>query len=260
MKLNYHIGKYTTNEHSVVQPIITIAPIKHPVIFSFPSPPTYTLTSPLAITPQNPLMPCTENASSGSSTFIYLRNLVDATNRQPDTTPISSDHHELAASHPAVMPTSPASSPFESDDTHSMWSNAMIRMNTVSPPAAADRVVFMQTTWMATELLPVAPSADPPLKPYHPNHRIRVPKTTIPTLCGLNSSSAVSESNLPILGPKNIAPISPHTAPNMCTMPDPAKSVYPIPASHPSAAHVQCTTTGYMNAVSSALTTTYAPR
>jgi len=28
MKLKYHIGKYTTNEHSVVQPIITIAPIK----------------------------------------------------------------------------------------------------------------------------------------------------------------------------------------------------------------------------------------
>jgi hypothetical protein len=40
-------------------------------------------------------------------------------------------------------------------------------------------------------LSPVAPRADPPLKPYQPNHKMKVPKTTRPTLCGLNSSLSV---------------------------------------------------------------------
>lgn len=182
MKLNYHIGINMTSEHKVVQPIITIAPTKQPVNTWNFAPPTYTRVSPLAITPQKPLMPCTENASKGSSIFIYFKNLVDATNRHPETTPMSKAHHEFAESQPAVMPTSPASSPLDKLETHSMWSSAMTKMNTVKPPVAAERVVFIHTTWINCELSPVAPSADPPLKPYHPNQRISVPSTTMPTL------------------------------------------------------------------------------
>jgi len=205
--------------------MITIAPTKQPVSTLDSAPPTYTRTRPDAITPQNPHIPCTEKASSGSSILRYFINLVELTKRIPDTTPMSSDHHELAASHPAVMPTRPANNPLESEDTHSILSKSMMSKKTVRPPAAAESVVFMHTTWIAIELEPVAPRAEPPLNPYHPNHRIKVPSTTIPTLCGLNSSSAVSESNLPKRGPRKIAPMMPHTAPSMCTMPEPAKSV-----------------------------------
>merc|ERR1711865_968693 len=115
----------------------------------------------------------------------------------------------------------------------------MVSMNTVRPPAAADKVVFMHTVWIKTELSPVAPRADPPLKPYHPNHKIKVPNTINPTLCGLNSSLSVSGSKRPMRGPRNIAPYKPEKPPVICTIPEPAKSVNPSSESHPPDAQVQ---------------------
>lgn len=180
--LKYHMGNYITNEHSILHPAITTAPTKHPVNTLPSAPPTYTLTNPDAITPQKPFTPCTENASSGSSTLSLCSNFVDVTNKQPDTAPMTNDHAALAASHPAVIPTRPANNPLDNDDTFSTLSKPMININVTNPPAAADNVVFMHTTWMTCELEPVAPKADPPLNPYHPNHSIRVPNTTMPTL------------------------------------------------------------------------------
>jgi len=80
------------------------------------------------------------------------------------------------------MLTRPARRPLASEDTHSTWSTAIVKMNTVKPPVAADRVVFMQTVWITIELSPLAPRAEPPLNPYHPNHRMKVPNTINPTL------------------------------------------------------------------------------
>jgi len=194
--------------------------------------------------PQNPHAPCTENASNGSSIPSILTNLIDPVKIHPPTIPIKIDHYGLDASQPAVILTNPASTPLLSELTHSTWSMTMVRMNTVSPPHAAAMVVFMHTSWITTELSPVAPRADPPLNPYQPNQRMKVPSTTRPTLCGLNSSLSVLGSNLPILGPRNIAPYSPLNPPTMCTMPDPAKSVKPSALTHPPDAQVQCTTTG----------------
>jgi len=125
------------------------------------------------------------------------------------------DHFSSAASHPAVMPTRPARMPLHSAETDSCLSTNILIKKTVRPPAAADNVVFMHTICIATWLAPVAPKADPPLNPYHPNHRIIVPKQTNPTLCGANSSLGVSGSNLPIRGPSYCAPTKPQTPPSM---------------------------------------------
>jgi len=133
-------------------------------------------------------------------------------------------------------------------------------INTVKPPAAAEIVVFMHTVWIKTELAPVAPRADPPLKPYHPNQSMNVPNTTRPTLWGLNSSLSVSGSKRPMRGPKKIAPYKPEIPPVMCTIPDPAKSVNPSSLTQPPDAQVQCTTTGYINPIRQILTSTYPPR
>lgn len=131
-----------------------------------------------------------------------------------------------------------------------------MKINTVSPPAAAERVVFMQTVWINIELSPVAPRAEPPLKPYQPNHKMKVPSTIRPTLCGLNSSLSVSGSKRPIRGPRKIAPYKPEKPPVMCTIPEPAKSVNPSSESHPPDAQVQWTTTGYINPIRHMLTIT----
>lgn len=176
----------------------------------------------------------------------------------PDTTPMRSDHHSFAASQLPVIPTSPDSSPFDSDDTLSIFSKYKIKKYTVRDPADPDNVVFIQTLdknplsyWSIILPSPcfvqlLTNSAEPPLNPYQPNQRINAPSVTIPTLCGLNSSSVDSSvfSNLPILGPRMIAPINPQVAPCKCTIPEPAKSLYPNSANHPFSAHVQCTTMG----------------
>lgn len=125
---------------------------------------------------------------------------------QPPTNPMKMAQYSLELSHPAVMLTNPASSPFAREDTHSMWSTTIVKMKTVRPPAAADRVVFMHTVWITREFAPVAPRAEPPLNPYHPNHKMNVPSTIRPTLCGRNSSLSVSGSNRPMRGPRKMAP------------------------------------------------------
>lgn len=63
----------------------------------------------------------------------------------PDTTPIRSDHHSFAASQLPVIPTRPDSSPFDSDDTLSIFSKYKIKKYTVRDPADPDNVVFIQT-------------------------------------------------------------------------------------------------------------------
>jgi len=141
--------------------------------------------------PQNPHAPWTENASSGSSMPSILTIRIEPAKTKPPTTPMSIDQNGLDASQPAVILTRPANTPLLSEDTHSTWSRTIVKMNTVSPPQAAAIVVFMHTSWITIVLSPVAPRADPPLNPYQPNHKMKVPKTTRPTLCGLNSSLSV---------------------------------------------------------------------
>lgn len=181
-------------------------PRQHPINTLVSAPRTNLRVRPDAIQPQNPHAPCTENASSGSSMPNILTRRIEPAKIKPPTIPMIIDHHELAESQQAVMLTRPANIPLLSEDTHSTWSTIIVKRNTVSPPVAAAIVVFMQTSWITIVLSPVAPSADPPLNPYQPNHKMKVPNTTRPTLCGLNSSLSVWGSNLPMRGPRKIAP------------------------------------------------------
>ena len=94
---------------------------------------------------------------------------------------------------------------------------AYFKMNTVMPPVAADKVVFIAT---CAAMAPVAPSCMPRvlpgLKPYQPNHREKVPSTTNGRLWISNSSGF---SKRPLRGPKIIVPIKPATPPVKWTTP-----------------------------------------
>eukprot|EP00438_Fugacium_kawagutii_P001415 Skav219554 [mRNA] locus=scaffold4026:14290:15015:- [translate_table: standard] len=65
-------------------------------------------------------------------------------------------------------------------------------------------------------------SVEPGLKPYHPNHRAKVPSTTNGKLWHSNSSGFVKR---PLRGPKMKVPARPATPPQRCTTPEPAKSM-----------------------------------
>lgn len=77
------------------------------------------------------------------------------------------------------------------------------------------------------------PRVEPQLKPYHPNHKMKVPSTIKGKLWGPNSSGVWKR---PLRGPAMAAPTKAPTPPVMCTTPEPAKSMKPTEvteANHP---------------------------
>ena len=83
-----------------------------------------------------------------------------------------------------VMPTSPATIPEAAPRLVKWPSRTRSTIAQVSPPAAAATNVLMN----ACAVWPVAPSADPALKPNQPNHRMPVPSMTSGIECGAEFS------------------------------------------------------------------------
>ena len=123
------------------------------------------------------------------------------------------------------------------------------------PPVAAARVVVTATLEAMAEAPPIA-RVEPGLKPYHPTHKKKVPRTTKGMEWPLMGPGS-SPPNRPILGPKTQAPMPAAQPPTMCTTPQPAKSTTPTSShgcilkaeSQPVDDQTQCTTTGYTKPV-----------
>ena len=90
----------------------------------------------------------------------------------PEIRPINTDSNGVIKSAPAVIPTKPASEPFNVIER----SGFLLRTHEViiapTTPAEAARVVVTKTR---ETLLGSADKTDPPLKPYHPNHNKKTP-------------------------------------------------------------------------------------
>ena len=121
---------------------------------------------------------------------------------------------------PAVMPTSPASTPLAVMAT-SRWP---VRSHTTAPavtaPAAAASMVVTATRITTAS----AASSEPALNPNQPNHSTSTPTTTNATLCPGIVRGLPSRPYLPMRGPRKIAPIIAAQPPVLCTMVEPAKS------------------------------------
>ena len=83
--------------------------------------------------------------------------------------------------HPEVMPTRPARVPLEAPiRSHTMWpvamySKAIRRRSVERVPPAAERVVLI-AEMATTSPAPMMASAEPGLKPYQPNQRMKTPR------------------------------------------------------------------------------------
>mmetsp|Transcript_123334 Transcript_123334/g.349446 ORF Transcript_123334/g.349446 Transcript_123334/m.349446 type:complete len:213 (-) Transcript_123334:587-1225(-) len=187
--------------------------------FSFPKRPT-------AKTPQRPQTPCTGKASTTSSILAIRRSMDAPWYRRPPTKPMMTDSQGLTKAHPAVMETRPASTPLPKPPTSSfLGSNANLRRaKTTSPATHGEIVVFTATSpaWCAEDAVCMA-RVLPGLKPYHPNQRMKVPRTQNGMWCASNFPSSAS-SKRPARGPTMNAPQSAPNPPTMWTMPLPAKS------------------------------------
>lgn len=79
-------------------------------------------------------------------------------------------------SHPAVIPTSPASIPLHTRDSDGFPNMSQVTNSVASPPVAAAILVVQNTLEIALASSGVlAASWEPGLKPNHPNQRMNTP-------------------------------------------------------------------------------------
>ena len=126
---------------------------------------------------------------------------------------------------PAVIETRPESAPLRMASRSTRPNTGRDMNSAATAPADAARFVFTSTLLMATaSATPARASCDPPLKPSHPNHRMRTPKVTNGTFEGGVGLMLPSGRNLPTLGPATMMPAIAAQPPVECTMVEPAKS------------------------------------
>mmetsp|Transcript_104798 Transcript_104798/g.197501 ORF Transcript_104798/g.197501 Transcript_104798/m.197501 type:complete len:206 (-) Transcript_104798:10-627(-) len=178
--------------------------------------------------PQIPPQPCTAKASRGSSIPIAASERWPSSWKAPPRAPVAMAMEGSTALTPAQIATRPAKMPLHMP--HRSYSTGPLaplcarrKVKTTSPPAAAARVEFIATraAAVASASLSIL-SCDPQLKPYQPNHKMKVPSTTKWALDGLKSSGC---SQRPLRGPSTAAPVRAPMPPTKCTMPEPAKSL-----------------------------------
>ena len=91
--------------------------------------------------------------------------------------PISTDPKGDTRSHPAVMPTSPASTPFSVRDKEGLPYFIQLATSAKKPPAQAARLVVRNTCEMVVwSPLVAAANCEPGLNPNQPNQRINTPR------------------------------------------------------------------------------------
>ena len=131
----------------------------------------------------------------------------------------------LTRSQPAVMPTSPASTPFSVSESDGFPYFHQVRNIVATPPATAARLVVRNTWLMATRFTsPLAANCEPGLKPNQPSQRMKTPSEASVRLWPGIARLLPSLEYLPIRGPSASAPIRASTPPTLCTMAEPAKS------------------------------------
>mmetsp|Transcript_19988 Transcript_19988/g.42684 ORF Transcript_19988/g.42684 Transcript_19988/m.42684 type:complete len:202 (+) Transcript_19988:194-799(+) len=141
--------------------------------------------SPAAMVPHAPQAPCTAKASTGSSTLQSFKTAEASENIRPPQKPMQTAEPHSTLPQPAVIETRPARIPLQKPPISYFLVAAKRMRKTTRPPVAAESVVFIATCAPIIPLSAVAmPSVEPQLKPYHPNQRMKVPRTTVGWLWG----------------------------------------------------------------------------
>ena len=148
----------------------------------------------------------------------------------PQMAPINTAPEGATASHPAVIPTKPAKTPFSVSDIDGLPYFIQLIASAKKPPAQAARFVVRNTCEMAIASASVlAANCDPGLNPNHPNQRINTPSAATVRLCPGIALDLPSLPYLPIRGPRIAAPTKAIQPPTEWTIVEPAKSWNVVP-------------------------------
>mmetsp|Transcript_2742 Transcript_2742/g.5911 ORF Transcript_2742/g.5911 Transcript_2742/m.5911 type:complete len:253 (-) Transcript_2742:969-1727(-) len=164
---------------------------------------------PTAMSPHIPPPRCTGTASQASSIFHRVSCRDKDMYNTPPRAPTSAAAHGSNIPHPPVMATSPVRVPLRPSDSFHATSPVARCVATADVIRAerhpADAPSVVDTADMEA-ILPkpssVIRSIDPQLKPYHPNHRRKVPRVWRELECPLIVLGAPrSSQNRPLRGP-----------------------------------------------------------
>jgi len=177
-----------------------------------------------AMVPHTPQTRCTDMAPTGSSILILSKQMTAKYTNTPAIAPMMIEPPGLTISAPAVIATSPASTPLSAMERSGFPPKIHDTMPVMSPPAAAARHVVTNTS---DTLAGSALSIDPPLNPNHPNHSRKHPMVAMGMLCpGIGLT--LPFLYFPSLGPSRKAQTSAAAPPTACTAVDPARSWKPV--------------------------------
>ncbi len=197
-----------------------------------------------ASVPQTPAKRCAGTAPTTSSILMRSSSFSPAVHRNAPTAPMIIASQGSVMSGPAVIATRPAMAPLRAEKRSVRPRMGRETKMAVSTPAAAARLVLTRMLLIATaSATPARASCEPPLKPNHPNQRMKTPRVTAGMLDGGVILTEPSLRNLPQRAPTTMAPAKAAQPPVEWTMVEPAKSWKPIWESQPPP-HVQAPTTG----------------
>src|SRR3990172_1212779 len=138
--------------------------------------------NPTARTPHAPAHPCTGNAPTGSSMPTLSSRTVPPYITSAPMPPMTTAAHGSTVAVPAVMPTSPPSTPLIVRPGSYRPVMSFEARTAVTPPEVAASVVVTATFAASAAPPPVSASVEPGLNPYHPNQRMNIPSEPIAML------------------------------------------------------------------------------
>src|SRR6266849_7699360 len=177
------------------------------------------------MTPHSPLVPCTDTAPTGSSTFMTLSmNSTDRQTSTPAIKPITQAPTGFTNPLGAVIATRPAKRPLPVMEASGFPYRSHIYIMAPKLPVIPASMVLTAIDPMRKLPLLDAPSVEPGLNPNQPKARMKQPVRTITISWASIGLDFPSRVYLPMGGPMTIDVARAVTPPTACTTPDPAKS------------------------------------
>ena len=176
--------------------------------------------------PTIPPTPWQANTSKASSTLPLGNLLTTKLLTKLAINPIAKADGMVTKPAAGVIATRPTTAPIQAPIADNLWPRILSK-NTHPIAAAAAATVVVPKACAAN---PLDPTAEPALKPNHPNHNKPVPNNTYVILAGFAFWT--------FLFPKNIAPANAAQPALIWTTVPPAKSKTPHPKNNPSGCQV----------------------
>mmetsp|Transcript_25253 Transcript_25253/g.49684 ORF Transcript_25253/g.49684 Transcript_25253/m.49684 type:complete len:268 (-) Transcript_25253:525-1328(-) len=191
-----------------------------------------------------PQQQCTGKAPTTSSIWYLSSTQVPSLYATHEPIPHTTAPKALVVAHEAVTPTRPPRIALRISQKLYLFSLHLLHTKITTAAVQGEIVVFRNTAAATSHLLSTIDSVLPQLKPYHPNHRMKVPRDATTTLWPWKELSNIG-SYLWCRAPTDMQANKAPTPPRVCTTQLPAKSTMPSWNRNPCDSHTKFAKRGH---------------